>query len=631
VNPKAFKRKLTAIFSADVAGYSRLMGEDEDATVRTLKVYRNLISGHIHNHRGRVVDSPGDNILAEFASVVDAVQCAVKIQNELNARNSELPGDKRMQFRIGVNLGDVIEDENRIYGDGVNIAARLESLAQAGGVCISGSTYEQVKNKLPFGYETLGAHYVKNITDPVVVYRVLMEPEAAGKSIGRQRGKLRTWPWVAAAAIAAVFVAAAVSWHFYLRPGTSDKTASAITKSVLPLTDRAAIAVLPFKNLSGDPEQEYFSDGITNDIITDLSKFRELLVIASNTVFSFKGKSLKVKDIGRELGVRYVIEGTVQKAGDKVRINAQLIDANTGHHLWAERYDRDLNDLFAIQDEIVHTIVATLAIKVDAAERSRAMRKDTDNLEAHDYALRGKEFLLRLNRSENIKAKEMFKRALELDSHYASAYVGLGWSYYTEAVAGWTEFPLQAIEKAFTYGQKALSIGEPDADTYALLGSIYLRMENYDLAINELQKAIKLNPNHALSYLRLGAVMLFAGQTDDAIQMLETGLRHNPYSDPNDYGRLSLAYYLKGNYEDAIRTLEQNVGKNSSNVWAHLGLAAAYAQVGRTEDANRSAEIAKKLHPFFEIDSAYTLFRNPEDRDKILDGLRKAGLKKTSE
>ena len=627
MNPKEFKRKLTAIFSADVAGYSRLMSEDEDATVRTLKIYRELISDHISSHRGRVVDSPGDNILAEFASVVDAVQCAVKIQSELKLKNAEFAEEKRMQFRIGVNLGDVIEDENRIYGDGVNIAARLESLAQADGICISASTYEQVKNKLPFGYEPLGEHSVKNITDPVVAYRVLMEPGAAGKFVDSKREKLRTWPWVAAAAIAAVFVAAAVSWHFYLRPDISPKQAAAIAKSVIPLSDRASIAVLPVKNLSGDPEQEYFSDGITNDIITDLSKFRQLLVIASNTVFSFKGKSLKINDIGRELGVRYVIEGTVQKAGDKVRINAQLIDANTGHHLWAERYDRDLKDLFAIQDEIVHTIVTTLAIKVDAAERSRAMRKDTENLEAHDYALRGLEFLLRLNRSENIKAKEMFKRALELDSRYASAYVGLGWSYYTEAVAGWTEFPIQAMEKAFTYGQKALDIGEPDADTYALLGSVYLRMENYDLAINELQKAIKLNPNHALSYLRLGAVMLFAGHTDEAIQMLETGLRHNPYADPNDYGRLSLGYYLKGNYEDAIRTLEQNVGKNSSNAWDHLGLAAAYAQAGRIEDARRSVEIAKKLHPFFEMDAAYTLFRNPTDRDKILDGLRKAGLK----
>jgi adenylate cyclase len=567
--------------------------------------------------------------LAEFASVVDAVNGAVKIQEEIKKSNTDIPEDRRMEFRIGINLGDVIEEDERIYGDGVNIAARVEGLAAGGGISISGTVYEHIKDKLSLGYHYLGEQNVKNISEPINVYRLLTEPEAAGRVIDERRPRLRRWHLaVGAVAVMAFGIAAIVSiWNFYFRATPSHEKVASIANPIIPLVDRASIAVLPFKNLSGDPEQEYFSDGITNDIITDLSKFRVLLVIASNTVFSFKGKSVKVKDVGHELAVRYVVEGTVQKASDKVRINAQLIDTNTGHHLWAERYERDLNDLFAIQDEIVQTIVRTLAIEVDVAERARAMRKDTDNLEAYDYALRGEELLLRRNRPDIIKAKEMFKRAIELDSRYALAYVGLGWSYYIEATAGWTEFPLQAMEKALAYGQEALSIGEPDAGTYALLGSAYLRMENYDLAINQLQRAIKLNPNHALSHLRLGTVMLFAGQTDEAIQLLQTGLRYHPYADPNDYGRLALAYYLKGKYEDTIRTLEQYVGKNSSNAWAHLVLAAAYAQAGRTEDAKRSAEIAKRLHPFFEVDSSFTLFRNPEDRDKILDGLRKAGLK----
>jgi adenylate cyclase len=626
---EGFKRKLTAILSADVIGYSRLMRDDEEDTVRDLASHRVLITEIIQQHHGRVVDSPGDNILAEFASVVDAVNGAIKIQGEIKKSNTGSPEGRRMEFRIGINLGDVIEKEDRIYGDGVNIAARVEGLASAGGISISGTVYEHIKDKLSLGYHYLGEQDVKNIPEPIQVYRLLTEPEAAGRVIDERKPRLRRRHlMIVAIAVLAFGIAAVVSiWNFYFRTTPSLQKVANLAKPAIPLADRASIAVLPFKNLSGDPEQEYFSDGITNDIITDLSKFRELLVIASNTVFSFKGKSVKVTDMGRELSVRYVVEGTVQKASDKVRINAQLIDANTGHHLWAERYERDLNDLFVIQDEIVQTIVRTLAIKVDEAERARAMRKDTDNLEAYDYALRGKEFLLTRNRPDNIQAKEMFKRSIELDSRFASAYVGLGWSYYIEATAGWTEFPLKAMEKALTYGKKALSVGEPDADTYALLGSAYLRLGNYDLAINELQRAIKLNPNHALSHLQLGSIMLYAGQTDEAIQLLQTGLRFDPYSGPDHDWRLGMAHYLKGQYEDAIMVLEQPLGRYPNSAWGHIALAAAYAQAGRSEDAKRSAEIVKRLHPFFEVESSFSLFRKPEDRDKIIDGLRKAGLK----
>jgi adenylate cyclase len=626
---EGFKRKLTAILSADVIGYSRLMRDDEEATVRNLAAHRVLITDIIQQHNGRIVDSPGDNILAEFASVVDAVNGAIKIQKKIKRSNKDIPEDRRMEFRIGINVGDVIEEDKRIYGDGVNIAARVEGMAAGGGIAISGAVYEHIKEKLTLGYHYLGEQDVKNISEPIRIYRLLTEPEAAGRVIDERTPRLRRlYLAVVAVVVLAFGIATIVSiWHFYFRTTPLREKVASIANPIIPLADRASIAVLPFKNLSRDPEQEYFGDGITNDIITDLSKFRELLVIASNTVFSFKGKSVKVTDVGRELTVRYVVEGTVQKASDKVRINAQLIDAHTGHHLWAERYERDLNDLFAIQDEIVRTIVRTLAIKVDVAERARAMRKDTDNLEAYDYALRGEEFLLTRNRPDNIKAKEMFKRSIELDSRFALAYVGLGWSYYIEATAGWTEFPLQAMEKALTYGKKALSFGEPDADIYALLGSAYLRLGNYDLAINELQRAIKLNPNHALSHLQLGSIMLYAGHTDEAIQLLQTGLRFDPYSGPENDWRLGIAHYLKGQYEDAIRVLEGTSGRYPNSAWGHIALAAAYAQAGRSEDAKRSVEIVKRRHPFFEAESSFTLFRNPEDRDKIIDGLRKAGLK----
>jgi adenylate cyclase len=416
-------------------------------------------------------------------------------------------------------------------------------------------------------------------------------------------------------------------WNFYFRSASSQRKSASVAITSIPLAGRASIAVLPFKNLSGDSEQEYFSEGITNDIITDLSKFRELLVIASNTVFTYKGKSVNVKEVSQDLGVRYVLEGSVQKLKNKLRINAQLIDGATGHHLWAERFDRHSEALFEVQDEIVQTIVTMLAIKVDEAERARAMRKDTENLEAYDYVLRGEELVLSGGRSATIKAKEMFRRAMELDSRYASAYVGLGWAYYIEAVAGWTEFPLKAMEKALSLGQQARDILETDADVHALLGSVNLRLENYDLAINQLNRAIELNPNHALSHLRLGTIMLFVGRADEAIQLLQAGLRYNPYSDPDDYGRLALAYYIKGNYDDVIRTLQKDLVRSPKNPFHHIILAAAYAQEDLMEEAKRSAETVMNLFPFFEVDSSFTLFRDPEDRDKIIEGLRKAGFK----
>jgi adenylate cyclase len=628
MSEQEFKRKLTAILSADVKEYSRLMGENEESTVSTLKVCRELINGFIQKHRGRVVDSPGDNLLAEFGSVVDAVQCAVEIQKELNDRNDELPDNRRMEFRVGVHLGDVIEDENRIYGDGVNIAARLESLADAGGICISGSVYKQVKNKLAAGYEYLGERSVKNIAESINVYRVLMAPEEAGKVIGKKRAVNIGWHWaIMAAVVVAMVMGAVTARNFYLRPAPSLERTASSNKTAIPLPERASIAVLPFQNLSGDPEQEYFSDGITNDIITDLSKFRELLVIASNTVFTYKGKSVKIKGVSRELGVRYVMEGSVQKAGEKVRINAQLIDANTEHHLWAERFERDIKDLFSIQDEIVQTIVTTLAIKVDAAERARAMRKDTDNLEAYDYVLRGREHYKQRTRSANIKAKEMYRRAIELDPGYANAYVALAKSYINDMAFGWTEFHDRAYQKALDLVNKALALDESNAGAHAMIGASYLYQGEYDLAFSELQRAIELNPNDASSYHTLGWVMLYSSRTDEAIDALETALRFDPNTSPTSLFMLGTGYYLKGQYDLAIKTLKKGVNRKSDFVDLHVILAAAYAQAGRQEDAMRETKTVLKLRPFFEIDTYGTVYRNPADREKILEGLRMAGLK----
>jgi adenylate cyclase len=625
---QSFRRKLTAILSADVKGYSRLMGEDEDATVHTLKAYRELIGNVIHKYHGRVVDSPGDNILSEFASVVDALRSAVAIQEELKTKNTELPENRRMEFRIGINLGDVIEDEGRIYGDGVNIAARIEGLSQSGGICISRTAYDQVKNKLSLGYEYIGEHAVKNIADPVKVYRVLMEPEAVGKVIGekRARPRRRQWPVVASVILVLGFVAVAI-WNFYLRSALFPEKGSSVKKASISETEKPSIAVLPFKNLSGNPEQEYFSDGITNDIITDLSKFSELSVIASNTVFTYKDKSVKVKDVSQDLGVRYVLEGSVQKVADKVRINAQLIDASTNHHLWAERYDRDLIDLFKLQDELVQTIVSKMAIRIDETERKRTMRKDTDNLQAYDYLLRGWEYFYQNTREGNKDARLMFQRAIEIDSRYSSAYAALAWSYLNDFYYGWTMFPDKSLQRTHDLAKKALSMEESNALAHSALGSIYLRRRQYDLAMSELQRAIELNPNDTHSQRQLGSVMLYSGRMDEAIYWIESALRLNPNLSLGAFMLLGQAYYLSGRYEDAIMILKKGLAKKPDFMGHHLMLAAAYAQAGYTEEAKRSAAKVLRLDPFFELDSYGTVFRNSEDRAQIVQGLRKAGLK----
>jgi adenylate cyclase len=623
-----FKRKLTAIFSADVVGYSRLMREDEERTIRTLTQYRKVIVSLISKHRGRVVDSPGDNVLAEFTSVVDALRCGWDIQREIKNRNADLPANRRMNFRIGVNLGDVIQEGERIYGDAVNIAARLESLAEAGGICISGTTYDHVKNKLPLRYDYQGEQTVKNIEDPIRVYRVLIEPDASARPTYDPKPKFKRWKLaLALLALVLVLTAAVGVYNFLLRSAPPPSGLVPDKAPPLELAGKASIAVLPFSNLSGDREQEYFSDGITNDIITDLSKFSELFVIASNTVFTFKGEPVDIKEVGRELAVRYVLEGSVQKGSGKVRINAQLIDASTGSHLWAERYDRDIKDLFALQDEIVQRIVATLAVKIQSVERARSMRKDTENLEAYDYVLRGLEYRRKRTRDGSIKAEEMFTQAIELDPSYTTAYVGLGLRYLNLVDYGWTEFPAQALQKAQDLAQKALSLDGSHAGAHALLGNIYIYRGQHELAISELRRAIELNPNDALSRRYLGTVMLWSGRIDDAIQPYEAALRYDPRPSPGTHMNLGLGYYLKGQYDMAINTIERGVAQYPDFVGNYIALAAAYARAGRSEEAARAAGKVLRLDPFFEVASYGTVFRNPADRNAIREGLRKAGLK----
>ena len=629
MSTKKYTRKISAIWSADVAGYSRLMGDDEEQTVQTLTRCRAVMSDLIEQHRGRVVDSPGDNLLAEFSSVVEALRCAWDVQQELARRNAQLPEGRRMHFRIGLNLGDVIEEKGRLYGDGVNVAARLESLAEPGGILISGTVYDQVKHKLPFQFEFTGEQAVKNIQDPVRAYRVVM---GSGTDPGRVRSRAPKQNRSIAGRLLLLTAAIAVlGLGFYYWVAMHARTLSGNRPSSSaqhqPLSQKASIAVLPFKNLSGDSEQEYFSDGITNDIITDLSRFHNLLVIASNTAFLYKDKTVNIKEVGQELGVRYILEGSVQKAGDSVRINAQLIDVSTGTHVWAERYSRAYRDIFKLQGDIVQAIVAKLAIKTFQYEQARAMRKKPQDLQAYDYLLRGYAYYHQRTRASYATAREMFAEAADLDPYYAAAYVGLGLLEYGKVAYGWTEFPDKALSNAFAFGQKALKLDESNAAAHALLSSVYTFQNQYDLAIQEAQRAIELNPNDAGSYNELGWALLWSGRLDGAIAALEMSLRLDSSSPRNTWWHLGIAYYLKERYEDALNILAQGQIKRPSFVGYQIALAATYARLGRADEAARAAAELRRLDPFFEVDSFGTGFRQPAHREAIVAGLRAAGLK----
>jgi adenylate cyclase len=543
-------RKLAAVLSADVKGYSRLMGDDEEATIRTLTSYRAVMANLIQRHRGRVVDSPGDNLLAEFSSVVDAVRCAVEIQNELRARNVELPENRKMEFRIGINLGDVIVEGERIYGDGVNIAARVEGLAEAGGICISGTVYDHIENKLALDFESLGQHTVKNIKKPIRVYRVGVKADAAVPEASRKH----------------------------------------------KFPDKPSIAVLPFVNMSGDPEQEYFSDGITEDLITDLSKISSLFIIARNSTFTYKGKPVKVDQVGRDLGVRYVLEGSVRKAGDRVRITAQLVDASTGGHLWAERYDRDLEDIFALQDEVAQKIVAALAVKLTEDEQERLERGYTDNLEAYDYFLRGLEYSNRLTKEGTNQARRLFEKAVDLDPGFAAAYGQISLTYWMQWSMGWTQ-DLQCLERALELAQKAAALDDSLPEAHRILGILCLWKNQHDQAIALTERAIALNPNYADAIAQLGHVLGFAGRPEEAIELVKKAMRLNPVYPVIYLWDLGHAYMLARRYEEAIAALTRVLHRNPNFHPAHIYLAITYSEIGRAAEAQAEAAEFARMSP----------------------------------
>ena len=579
---EGFRRKLTAILSTDAVDYSRLMGEDEEATVRTVTAYREMMSTLIQKHQGRVVDSPGDNLLAEFASVVDAVRCAVEIQEELRARNAELPEDRKMEFRIGINLGDVIEEGERIYGDGVNIAARVEGLAEPGGICISGTVYDQVKNKLNFGFVDIGEQTVKNISTPVRAYRIRPDPPTSSPNLAAQRESP---------------------------------------------PDKPAIAVLPFVNMSGDSEQEYFSDGITEDLITDISKISGLFVIARGSTFTYKGRSVDVRQIANDLGVRYVLEGSVRRAAGKVRINAQLIDSTTGTHLWAERYDGSLEDIFALQDEITRKIVSGLEVNLTVAERKRAGERFTSNVEAYDLFLRGRTEFHRFTETANAEAKRNFETAIKLDSNFAAAYTYLSLAHMLDWVNLWEGYE-KDLDLALDIAQKAVALDDALGMAHMRLGWIHNFRGEHDKAIASLERAFALDPDNAEVCSYFAEALNYYGDPERAIALTEKAVRFDPLLPPHLAFPLGHSYFLLRRYDDAVTMICNTINRVPSFVIAHVFLAVVYSEIDRMLEAAAEIETVLKLVPEYTLSLADERFphRLTEAQNRFLEGLLKAGL-----
>jgi adenylate cyclase len=577
------QRRLAAILAADVVGYSRLMEQDEAGTLAALKARRQeILEPLVAEHKGRIVKLIGDGVLVEFASAVNAVTCAVELQKRMTAANDGITDRRRpIILRVGINLGDVVVDGDDLYGEGVNIAARLEEMAAPGTVYVSQTVRDHVRNKVELTFEDLGEQTVKNIAEPVRVYR------AAG----------------------------------------AGAAASAAPRDP-PLPTKPSIAVLPFDNMSGDPEQQYFSDGITDDIIADLSKVSGLFVIARNSSFTYRGKAVRVQDVSRELGVRYVLEGSVRKAGNKVRIVAQLIDGTTGGHLWSERYDRELTDIFAVQDEVTREIVSTLAVKLTQGEQQRIARRGTDNLEAYDYYLRGRQLQLVRSKEANAEARLLLEHAIELDPRFARAHALLAGVLALDYVNRWCDPPEDSRHRANDLAQRAVALDDDDAYAHVVLGLSYSSARQYEPAIAEARKALALDPNFAWAYSLLGQVLYYSGHPRDAIEPLQAAIRLDPSDQDPFLHYLALAYFGAGRYEDAAAALKRRIIRKPDTDMSRVLLAACYGHLGRMEEAKALWREVMHINPNYSLEHRRRVlpYKNPADFEHIVEGLRKAGL-----
>ena len=605
------QRRLSAILAADVVGYSRHMQRDEQATVRALNERRTIFAERAAACGGRIVNAPGDSILAEFASVVEAVECAVSIQREIAARNSAIENpDARMQFRIGINLGDVIvEQDGSIYGDGVNIAARLESLADYGGIALSASAYDQVRDRVQYRIVDRGTEQVKNIARPVRVYALDMS--AIGVKARRKAFPRRAALWIVAAAVVAVVAALALP---YLVGRQTPQQA-------------ATLAVLPFANHSADTKREFFSDGLTEDIINALGRFSAIRVIAYNTVQAYKMRVAAPEQIMRELGVRYLVQGSVREAGGMLRINVELSDAARGTLLWSERYDGPGREVFTMQDRIVGDIVGTLAVKVTAMEQQRAAMKPPESLEAYELVLRARELMRLVERAANREARTLIAQAIKLSPNYAEAHAASAFAEFQRAVFGWVENPAEALRRSEEAARRALAIDDPGANAraWAMLGNIHTVIGNYEAALADAERALQLNASDAIAHSLRGGILLWTGKIEESIAASEAARRFDPRLPPDGMFNLALAYYLAGRYRDAVHTAVA-VEPQGRTVFLHAVHAAALAQLGDAEGARRAAEEVRRNSPFFEVKTFGQRLVNPAHREKTQEGLVKAGL-----
>ncbi len=613
------------------------MGDDEEATVRSLSASRKIIDGLIEFHHGRFVGSAGDSVLAEFTSVVNAVQCAVEIQSALRAENESLPTERRMEFRIGINLGDVIVDGAQIYGDGINVAARLERIAEPGGICISGTVHEQIRNKLALKCDDLGEQTVKNIAKPVRVFRVSTEPADSDrarstKNHGLPRGKYRRRGAFGVGGLAILVATVVLVQHLSLRPPATSASIPAPGQG-LPLPDKPSIVVLPFTNLSGDPEQEYLSDGIATDLITDLSRLPDLFVIDRNSAFTYKGKTVKVGDVGRELGVKYVLEGGLQKIGDQIRITTQLVDATTGDQLWAERYDCPLRDFFARQDQIVRRIVTTLNLEVDLSQRVVFVGSGgrTTNPDAYDAYLRGKKYASSMTKEDYLKAQQMFEKAIELDPKCAAAYVSLGYTLRFQWNWLWNEDP-DPLDHAFQLAKQAIALDESLASAHGLMSALYLSKSQFDQALGEAERAVALDPNSADSYNALAFVLDYFGRPAEAVAAAEKAMRLDPRHRDQYLIWVGLAQTETGNYSKAIPTVKRFQASYPNILgsgFCFTYLMVDYVELGKEKEAR--AEAADLLR--FSPDLTHHLLmerlplKDQATADRFSSDFSKAGLK----
>jgi adenylate cyclase len=582
-----YERKLAAILAADVVGYSRLMGEDEAGTHARLKALRrDLIEPRIAAHRGRVVKLTGDGALVEFASVLDAVQCAVEVQQSIALHNAGLETKHRIEFRVGINLGDVIIDGDDIYGDGVNVAARLEGLAPPSGVCISDVVYQMVRDRVGLGFEDLGEQQVKNIARPV-----------------------RVWQWTNDARAT--------------EPPAS--SAEKVPASALP--DKPSIAVLPFDNLSRDPDQEYFSDGLTEDLITDLSQLSALFVTSRHAVFQYKGRPAPPRQVANDLGVRYVLEGSIRRAANRVRINAQLIDATTGFHVWAQRYDRDFEDIFDLQDEIVHTIVAALDVRLTARERAGIERRYTDNLEAYDLFLQARDGFWRRTQEGAIQARTTLERAIALDPKFAAAHALLAEICRSEWWYGWRDDEA-ALDHALELARKGVALDDGLPFAHMFLGWIHLWRKEHDQAIAGAKRCLALDPNNAEGHARLGHILDQAGRPADGLPFIETAMRLDPHYPYLYLFWLGHAFHSLERYDKAMVSYRRVISRNPDFFYARFYLAAVYAQLGRMEEAKTEAAEALQMDAgrWAQRFAQHLPLKDPAALARLLDGMRKAGV-----